>query len=156
MAEKITTDAQLKALQDQIESLQAQLGVEKQARTAAEEMAHATAQASSFTMTAAEEQPTGKTISINMCANPWERDVKKQIFKDVDIPTFYYNIQLPSGAGWALTTNGIDFYHGETYEVDYHTLVDLKSRVARTWEHEKNIHGENENAYRKPTHLRVA
>jgi hypothetical protein len=31
------------------------------------------------------------------------------------------------------------------------TLVDLKSRVARCWEHEKSIHGDNENAYRRPT-----
>jgi hypothetical protein len=52
-------------------------------------------------------------------------------------------------------TNGIAYYHGQTYEVDPMTLQDLKSRVARTWDHERAIHSENANAYRKPTNTHL-
>ena len=80
-----------------------------------------------------------------------DRDEKQQKFMDVEVPTFFYHIDLPAGAGTNLSTNGTAYYHGQTYEVDQATLVDLKSRVARCWDHEKAIHSENENAYRKPT-----
>jgi hypothetical protein len=83
--------------------------------------------------------------------NPGEKDVKKYKYKKVKVPTYYYNIQLPAGAGICLWTNGVEYYHGETYEFDPNTLAEMKSRVARCWEHEKSIHGDNENAYRKPT-----
>ena len=88
---------------------------------------------------------------LNVCLNPHERDEKKQKFKDVEFPTYFYTIQLPPGAGIDLTTNGTPYYHGSTYEVDAFTLADLKSRVARTWDHEKSIHGGDENAFRRPS-----
>lgn len=150
-----TTDEQLKELQAQIAELQSQLGVEKEARSQAEAMAAAAAMASPILVNVAEEQPTGKTITIERCANPWERDEKKQKWVEVEIPTYFYNVQLPPAAGISLSTNGVDYVHGQTYEVDYETLVDLKSRVARCWDHEKSIHGGDENAYRKPKHLRA-
>jgi hypothetical protein len=64
-----------------------------------------------------------------------------------------YTINLPAGAGNCLYTNGIEYYHGETYEFDAEILSEMKSRVARCWDHEKSIHGENENAYRRPTNV---
>ena len=139
-----------KDLLAQIAELKAKLAEAEIAKTEAQEMATSIAAASSF-MGSAEEQPTGNTVTVNVCLNPGEKDERKQKFKDVEFPTFYYTIDIPAGAGTNLMTNGIAYYHGQTYEVDQATLVDLKSRVARCWDHEKSIHSENENAYRKPT-----
>jgi hypothetical protein len=146
----VNKEISVKDLQSQIADLQAQLLSEKEARSAAEDNAKATADAGIF-VNRSDEQPTGKTIKIQKCSNPWETDERKQKLISVDVPTYYYQIQLPTGAGISLTTNGQDFMHGETYTVDLYTLIDLKSRVARCWDHEKSIHGDNENAYRRPT-----
>jgi len=146
MAEKT-----VKELQAEIAALQNSLASEMTKRTEAEEMAKAMSAASPFIVNLGEEQPTGQTIKINTCVNPTERDVKKQKWKEIEYPTYFYNIQLPAGAGLCLTTNGVEYYHGETYEFDSITLSEIKSRVARCWDHEKSIHGENENAYRRHT-----
>ena len=146
----VNKEISVKDLQSQIADLQAQLLSEKEARSAAEDNAKATADAGIF-VNRSDEQPTGKTIKIQKCSNPWETDERKQILISVDVPTYYYQIELPTGAGISLTTKGQDFMHGETYTVDLYTLIDLKSRVARCWDHEKSIHGDNENAYRRPT-----
>ena len=153
MTEKVTAPKKEQSVADlnaQIAELQAKLAEEKQARSEAEETVQALANIDQFVGNS-EERPTGRTIKIRKCVNPHEKDEKKQKFIEVEEPTFYYTIQLPTGAGLDLTTNGIAYYHGQTYEFDLNTLIDIKSRVARTWDHEKSIHGNNENAYRKPT-----
>lgn len=134
----------------EIESLRAQLDVANTEKTEAQAMAAAMAEATAFGGNA-EERATGKTIKMNVCLNPWVTKEKDQKFKDVEVPTYYYTIDLPAGAGLYLLTNNMQFFHGETYEVEGAVLADLKSRVARCWDHEKSIHGDNENAYRKPT-----
>ena len=145
-----TTEQELAAMQAEILRLQAALGASEAQRSEAEANAIAVAQANAFAGNT-EEQATGRTVEISVCLNPNERDEKKHKFKTLKVPTYYYTITLPAGAGIDLTTNGVAYYHGQTYEVDQFTLPDLKSRVARTWDHEKSIHGGNENAYRKPT-----
>lgn len=146
MAEK-----SMKELQAEIAELKEQLGASDRKRTEAEDMAHAMASASQFVGGTAEEHPTGETITVNVCLNPTERNEKKQKWKEVELPTYYYNIQMPAGAGLCLYTNGIEYYHGQTYAFDAITLAEIKSRVAKCWDHEKSIHGDNENAYRRPT-----
>jgi hypothetical protein len=141
-----TTEEELKAMRAEVDRLTAALDIANAGRTEAEAMSAAMAFSGNT-----EEQPTGKTVSVEICLNPAERDEKKLRYKTVDLPTFLYTIQLPTGAGIDLTTNGIPYYHGQTYEVDQYTLTDLKSRVARCWDHEKSIHGGDENAFRKPT-----
>jgi len=143
-----------KELLAEIAELKFKLAEAEKAKTEAQEMATSIAAASSFIGTA-EEQPTGNTITLSVCLNPAEKKEEKQKFKDVEVPTYYYTIDIPAGAGTNLMTNGIAYYHGQTYEVDLATLVDLKSRVARCWDHEKSIHSENENAYRKPTNAHL-
>jgi hypothetical protein len=135
----------------EVARLEAQLQGEIQLRTEAQEMAALMAEASQFTGANVEEQPTGDTVEVEVCLNPYERDIKKQKFKTVNMPTYFYHIQLPAGAGLCLSTNGAEFYHGETYTFDIVTLAEIKSRVAKCWDHEKSIHGDNENAYRRPT-----
>jgi hypothetical protein len=146
-----TTAQEQSDLQEQVKKLTEELAAERSARNDAESMAHALSQASQFTGVHTEEQPTGKTVKITKCLNPTERDEKKLRYKEVEVPTFAYTIVLPAGAGVCLSTNGQDFYHGQTYELDPDMLAEMKSRVARCWDHEKMVHGENENAYRKPT-----
>ena len=138
-------------MQAEIDRLRTELGLANEARTEAEELAASMAQASTMMGAVSEEHPTGNTIGIRVCTNPWERDEKEQKWKTIKYPTYMYAVQLPAGAGLCLATNGVEYYHGQAYEVDPFTLADLKSRVARCWEHEKSIHGDNENAYRKPT-----
>lgn len=151
-ANKPTTDELLK----QIADLQAKLGHTEKERDDATKMAAAMAEASAFTGGGtAEEQPTGNTVKMKRCVNPAERDEKKLKWVDVEVPTFMYHISLPAGAGVSLMTNGMEYFHDQTYEVDQYTLADLKSRVARTWDHERAIHSENENAYRKPSHTHL-
>lgn len=147
-----------KALIAEIEALRAKLGIVEGERDAARVEAQAMAEASVFSGGGAEEQPTGQTRKVSVCLNPWVTDEKKHKYKEVEVPLYAYTIELPPGAGTDVTTNGVAYYHGMTYEVDMDTLRDLKSRVARTWDHERAIHSENANAYRKPTnvHLRSA
>lgn len=144
-----TTEEELKVMQTEVARLQAALGMSEKKRTEAEEMAVAVSKAGQF-VSNTEEQASGKTVTIEICLNPWERDTKKQKFKEVEYPTYFYTIDMPRGMGTHLTVNGREFYHGQTYEVDTFALTDLKKMVAQCWYHEKNIHGENENAYRKP------
>src|ERR1035437_1206897 len=134
-----------KELLAEIARLKTALGESENARGQAEAMALTAAQATPFSGRS-EERPTGKTVKIKVCTNPNERDAKNHKFVDIEYPTYFYTIQLPAGAGLDLKTNGMEYYHGETYEFDPMTLADMKSRVARCWDHEKSIHGDNENA----------
>ena len=145
----------IEELQAEIDRLKAALTDSDKKKSSAEEMAQLMASMNPLVGSATEEQATGKTVDVEMCVNPAERDLKKQKFKTVKIPTYYYNIQLPAGAGISLSTNGIEYYHGQTYEFTEHELASIKDRVARCWAHEKSIHGENENAYKKPTHIHL-
>lgn len=64
---------------------------------------------------------------------------------------YHYRIDLPASGGFEIKINGMAFYHGEQYKVTDKTLATLKDIVARSWGHEAQINGSNENAYRKPT-----
>lgn len=149
------TQKSMAELLAEVERLQAALGVSEKARTDAEVSALMAAQASPYTG-GTEEQATGKTIKVKKCVNPWvalaKDDKAEAVYKyiTVDMPTYFYRLDLPAGA-INLSTNGVEFYHGQTYELSYDTLIDIKSRVARCWDHEKSIHGQNENMFRKPS-----
>lgn len=142
------SEQKIKELQKEIADMQVKLDGERTLRTEAEENSRAVTAAGAF-VSNTEEQATGNTITVSRCTNPTVRDEKKQKFIDVEVPTYFYAIDLPPGAGISLSTNGLEYYHGQAYEVDLYTLADLKSRVARCWDHEKSISGSNENAYRR-------
>lgn len=146
----MATKQELEELQSEVARLQAALLEEQGARSAAEEAARAVAAASPFVHASVEEQPTGKTIEVEVCLNPAARKESDHRYKKVEMPTYFYTVQLPAAAGLSLSTNGVEYYHGQTYEFDPIMLAEIKSRVARCWDHEKSIHGDNENAYRKP------
>ena len=137
--------AEVKELKEQAES-------ERKMRTAAEERAESIASAS-FAMRTAEAQPTGKTVLMKKCTNPEVRDAKKHNWIEIEVPTYFYLIDLPPGAcgsnGSCISTNGIEYHHGTTVELDQFSLADVMSRVARTWDHERSIHSSNEANYKK-------
>ena len=145
----MATQKEINDLQAEIDRLKSALDVSEKSREESKDMAHAMAQATPY-IGAYDDQPTGKTVMSKVCLNPTAKP-DNQKFKEVEVPTYYYTIDLPPGAGNSLSTNGIEYYHGQVYEFDAAMLAEMKSRVARCYDHEKSIHGGNENSYRKQT-----
>jgi carboxylesterase type B len=61
---------------------------------------------------------------------------------------WWYRIDLAPCGGIDIRINGNQYVHGQTYEFTTDLLRSVKEIVSRTWGHEANIHGENENAYK--------
>jgi carboxylesterase type B len=61
---------------------------------------------------------------------------------------YWYRIDLAPCGGTEVKINGVPYYHGSTYEFETDLLRSIKEIVARTWDHENNIMGANENAYK--------
>lgn len=102
------------------------------------------------------EVPTGRTVTVKRLKNyrvagfkDDGRDILRPVFKDVQLPTFFYRIDLPPCGGSDVKINGMPLYHNATVEVDIDTLRTLKSLVFNCWDHDRQIHGSDENAYRK-------
>jgi hypothetical protein len=79
-----------------------------------------------------------------------ERDVVGGEDRERATTLWEYTIDLPPSGGTDIKLNGIPFYHGQTYRVTKGTLDVLRDQVSRSWQHEANIRGSNENAYRRP------
>ena len=62
---------------------------------------------------------------------------------------WWYRVDLAPSGGTDIRINGIQYVHGETYEFTTDLLRSVKEIVSRTWGHEANIHGENENVYKR-------
>jgi hypothetical protein len=155
-AEKVSSDLRDKRILE----LEALLAESEKKRTDAEEKAFKAAAAQGMLMqNHIEEVPTGKTVIIRKLdpKKPYRvtedddgKIKRKPNWIDVEVPTFYYRIELPTSGGFNLTTNQVEFMHGEVYEFDIDTLRSVKERVYRQWQHEASINGSNENAYRRP------
>lgn len=61
---------------------------------------------------------------------------------------YWYRIDLAPCGGTEVKINGVPYYHGSTYEFETDLLRSIKEIVARTWDHENNIMGSNENVYK--------
>jgi hypothetical protein len=158
---KITSAADVKKLQDDVARLQKLLDEKDVALAAAESAAaHSAAQQLASMGSNVMEIPTGKTVTVQR-AKKYKtvgykddgRPIKEPIFEDVALPTFHYRIDLPPSGGVAISINGTEYYHNETYVVDVDLLRDLKDKVARAWGHEANIKGSNENIFRRPLNV---
>ena len=66
------------------------------------------------------------------------------------VPHYFYRIDLAPCGGTDIRLSGETFFHGEVYKVSVHQLRTLREIVNRTWGHEAQINGTNENFYRKP------
>lgn len=61
---------------------------------------------------------------------------------------WWYRIDLAPCGGTEVKINGMPYYHGQTYKFGTDLLRSIKEIVARTWDHENNIMGANENVYK--------
>jgi carboxylesterase type B len=64
------------------------------------------------------------------------------------VDMWWYRIDLAPCGGIDIRLNGQQYVHGTTYEFTTDVLRSVKEIVARTWDHENNINGANENAYK--------
>lgn len=152
----ITANTDLANALAEIERLKGRLGDEVQKRTEAEAAALAAAEAQSGMMQSQiQEVATGKTVRVTRCTG-YEvkgykddgREILKPKWGPVDLPTYFYKVELAPNGGMDFKINGTPLYHGATYEFDIDTLRTVKEICARGWDHERNIMGSNENAYR--------
>lgn len=146
----------LAKLQATVADLQAQLEGEREKRTAAEASALLLAESQGMLQQREiREVPTGRTRTVQRAKGYKAvsyrddgRPILAPIWHDVELPTFYYKIDLPPCGGMQYRINGADAYHGTTYELDIDTLRTVKDIVYRCWSHDASIHGTDENAYR--------
>ena len=150
---EVTSQDDVAALQQRIEALTKQLAEKDGELSVAQESARLAAEVQGgvpFMQATMEEQPTGRKVSVKRAKNPWVREASKLEYETVEQPTYYYKIELPPSGGTSLRINGQDFYHGQTYEFSVDDLRMIKDMVARSWGHEANIRGSNENVFRRP------
>lgn len=125
---KADSEGSLKA---RIAELEAELAKSTAAKDLAEEESarlSAQAQSAIFT-TGVVERPAGKN-------------------EDGD-DLWWYRIDLSPSGGTEIKINGFPYYHGQTYKLGTDLLRSVKEIVARTWDHENNIMGANENMFRR-------
>lgn len=103
------------------------------------------------------EVVTGRTVKVKRASGykvagykDDGREILRPIWKTVELPVFLYRIDLPPCGGSDLKINGVPLYHNATVELDIDTLRTVKDLVYRCWNHDKEIHGSDENVYRKP------
>lgn len=97
-----------------------------------------------------DEVPTGRTVKVLAHKNPRQR-VDESETAEVEVPTFFYTVDMPPVGGVAIMVNGEALYHGQTYELTLQQVRMVKEVVYRLRAHEASLNGNNENAYRKPT-----
>jgi hypothetical protein len=145
---KVTKADELEALRAEVKRLEAALSI---ANTANEDAARRAL----FFKDVNEEVPTGETVKVQKCYkyetagySDSGKPILKPVYKDVEVPTFMYKINLPPVGGTAITLDGEPYYHGQTYVFDLDRLRSIKEIVHRIRDHEATIHGTDENAYR--------
>lgn len=161
---KGTSSADVEKLMAEIAGLKEKLNLSEQARSDAEKAALAAAEAQGMLMQREMQPiPTGKTIKAQR-VDKYEivsyrddgRPIIKPKWKMVELPTFFYRIEMPPVGGMDLKIQEISFYHGTVYEFDIDTLRTVMDMVYRLWDHDRNIHGSDENAYRTPQERRLS
>ena len=149
----------------EIEELKAKLQLSEEQRSEAEAAALAMAEAQGALMQREiREVPTGKFVTVKRAVDPKTgkpsyrvagykddgREILKPVFHDFKLPTYFYKVDMPPVGGVDLKINDVSFYHGVVYELDIDTLRSVKEMVYRLWDHDRSIHGSDENFYRKP------
>lgn len=161
---KDVPSAREKKLLEEIAALQAQVSAKDAAldEVQAEALKRAEAQGA-LMQRQIEEVPTGKTTKVQKLKElkvaghkDDGREILKPIFRSVEVPTWYYKIDLPPVGGDGLKINDVPLYHGAVYEFDIDTLRTVKEMVFRCWKHEADIRGSDENFYRKPQHRHIS
>jgi len=161
-----TNGDDVKALLEQIADLKAKLAIADKERTASEQTALELAESQGnglMQQTTIQEIPTGKKMKVQRLDH-YEttgykddgRPILKAKWKTEEVPTFFYKIDLPPVGGLGLTINGLPLYHGTVYEFDLDSLRMVKDLVHKSWKHDADIHGTDENVYRKPENRQIS
>ena len=147
-----TSASEVEALKAQIAELNRQIAEKDGKLSAADEAARLAAESQGvpFMQSVIVEVPTGRKVKVQHAVNPWVRKSDLLKFEEIEVPTYYYKIDLPPSGGVDLKINGESKYHGVTYEFTLDELRTVKDMVARSWGHEANIKGSNENIFRRP------
>lgn len=143
-------------LREEYNRLAAALEMEQQKNTDLEAQKNSDAEAFAMQMSNIREVPTGEKKKIRKCTG-YEvvgykddgREIRKPIFEQIEVPTFWYKIDVPPSAGLGITISGNQFYHGETYKFTEDELRTVKDMVHRCFVHENIRLGRNEAPYRK-------
>lgn len=113
------------------------------------------AQGSTLQISSVVEKPTGRLVEVTKSAGQYVdghredgRAIIKTKWKRVKVPTYYYKIDMPPCGGSHLMINGVPYYHGVVVELDADTLRTVKEMIYRMWDHDRQIHGSDENFYR--------
>jgi hypothetical protein len=161
---KDTGPADVKKLLAEIKDLKEKLALSEKQRSDVEKAALEAAESQGLLMQREiREVPTGKFVTVKRAVKADGspnykivaykddgRPILAPVFTDVKLPTFYYKIDIPPVGGEGLTINEMKLYHGTVYEFDLDTLRSVKDMCYRLWDHDRNIHGSDENMYRKP------
>ncbi len=136
-------------LKAEVDRLQAELATSRADATEAQKLA-------ALFQSKEEAVPTGKSVTVTRCKGyeiAGYHDDGRQILRpkwhEVEEPTYWYTIDMPPVGGTDIKLNGREFYHGQTYEVTVDELRTLKEMVHRLWMHERSIHEDNKEVFRK-------
>lgn len=166
MPASITADARpedVATLQAQIEDLKGKLAAADEARSEADKRVLAAAEAQGMLLqTQRPDIPTGKTVEVTVCTG-YEvvgykdngSDILKPKWGKKTVPTFMHRIDMPAVGGEHMMVGGRQFFHGMVYPIDLDTLRVVKEIEYRLWDHDRNINGSNENAYRQRREDRI-
>lgn len=154
---KGTPPEALDRLLKEISDLKGQLAISEASRSEAEKAALAAAEAQGgLLQSEILEVPTGKRVKVDRLASykvvghkDNGQEILRPVFKKVELPTFYYKVDMPPVGGLFCSVNGTNFYQGTVYEFDIDTLRTVKEMVFRLWAHDRSIHPNDENFYRK-------
>lgn len=147
----------VEALKKQIKDLEGKLEVATAGRTE-EELSLLASLQGIASLANEREVATGKFVKVRRLANykvvgyrdeAGGREILRAQFKTVELPTYFYKVNLPPCGGTHLMINGLPVYHNATIEFDIDTLRTVKDMVYRCWAHDREIHGTDENFYRK-------
>jgi hypothetical protein len=95
-----------------------------------------------------DEVATGRTVKVVKHKNPRAREESETL--EVEVPTYFYAVDMPPVGGVAIKINGEELFHGQTYELTMDQIRMVKEIVYRLRAHEASLNGNNENTYRKP------
>lgn len=160
---KHTAPEDVASLKAQIDDLQRQLGISEEARGSAEKAALAAAEAQGTLMQRQiTEVPTGRKVKVRRALDENGRpsykvvgykddgrEILKPVFREVELPTYFYKIDIPPVGGMDMKINDVPLYHGAVYTFDQDTLRTVKEMVYRLWRHDADIHANDENFYRR-------
>lgn len=159
------SEGDIASLREQVADLESRLAEAERLRGEAERAALAAAenQGGILLQSPTQEVATGKRVRVQR-VDKYEvshyvdggRPVMKPKMKTVELPTYFYKIDLPPVGGMSFSINDTPCYHGTIVELDIDTLRSVKEIIYRQWDHERNISGSNENFYRQSQNKRLS